>query len=80
MQRRDHRINKFVEMIAVIVGFVVVLCLVYVVSNWFITGPGGDRAPGCAGLQCYDTSDCGRSCTCERAPGAALGRCAATRP
>jgi len=32
--------------------------------------------PRCSGLKCYDNSDCGDKCFCDR-PGSALGLCVA---
>jgi hypothetical protein len=31
--------------------------------------------PACAGLSCYDDSDCGSKCHCDLQPGAKLGKC-----
>ena len=36
----------------------------------------GDK-PACAGLDCYDDSDCGSKCHCERKPESKLGKCVA---
>ena len=33
--------------------------------------------PKCADLKCYDDSDCGKKCSCDRQAGSAIGNCVA---
>lgn len=33
--------------------------------------------PACAGLSCYDDSDCGSRCHCDRPPESKFGKCVA---
>ncbi len=40
-----------------------------------VTTQGPKKLPRCAGLACYDNSDCGTWCDCIRIPGEKLGKC-----
>jgi len=55
---------------------ILLLVVMSIAAALFLTKRADTRAPRCAGLSCYDDSDCGTRCYCDRST-SAVGRCIA---
>jgi hypothetical protein len=58
---------------------VIIVFLLLAIATFVVASRYGRKKelPVCAGLSCYEDSDCGSKCSCERAAGSKLGKCIA---
>lgn len=66
---RRNRLRRGVVLLIILMSFAVAQLLKQRTS---------EEPSKCSGLQCYDDSDCGTHCHCDR-PGSALGKCIGKR-
>jgi hypothetical protein len=53
-------------------ALILLAAVVYLAASQYF---GKRDKPACAGLDCYDDSDCGSKCHCVRPPESKLGKC-----